>query len=149
MDKNITEIRGACHCGTVQFNVRLSDGLHTARRCNCSYCRMRGAVAVSAELSDIEITSGKEALTLYQFNTMEAKHYFCSQCGIYTHHQRRSNPHQYGINAACLEGISPFDFEELPVSEGRNHPKDMAAGTVSGIAGYLRFFPNPAPDDAK
>jgi hypothetical protein len=139
MNKNISEMKGACHCGTVKFHVRLTDGLNTARRCNCSYCRMRGAVAVSANLADIRITEGEEALTLYQFNTMEAKHYFCSKCGIYTHHQRRSNPQQYGVNAACLEGISPFDFDEVPVNEGRTHPSDKSAGSGPMIAGHLQF----------
>ena len=103
---------------------------------------MRGAIAVSASLQDIEIIVGAELLTLYQFNTMQAKHYFCSKCGIYTHHQRRSNPDQYGINAACLEGVSPFDFEEVPVNEGRIHPKDKISGGPPDIAGYLRFSPN-------
>ena len=142
MDSNPTQIQGSCHCGSVKFRVRLADGLNTARRCNCSYCSMRGAIAVSAALHDIEITAGEEWLTLYQFNTMQAKHYFCSKCGIYTHHQRRSNPHQYGINAACLDGISPFDFAEVPVNEGRIHPKDRAPGNGSDIAGYLRYVPN-------
>ena len=141
MDKDVDQLRGACHCKTVQFRVRLTDGLKSARRCNCSFCRMRGAVAVSAGLKDIEITSGEAALTLYQFNTMEARHYFCSKCGIYTHHQRRSNPDQYGVNAACLEGVSPFDFAEVPVTDGRVHPKDRAEGSGPRIAGYLRFFP--------
>jgi len=67
---------------------------------------MRGAVAVSANLNDITVTQGEEALTLYQFNTHEAKHYFCSKCGIYTFHQRRSVPTQYGVNVACIEGMS-------------------------------------------
>jgi hypothetical protein len=141
MNKDISEIAGACHCGTVRFRVRLKNGLHDARRCNCSYCSMRGAVAVTAELSGIEITSGQEALTLYQFNTHQAKHYFCSRCGIYTHHQRRSTPNELGINAACLEGISPFDFREVPVNEGRIHPKDRAGGG-NDIAGCLRYIPN-------
>jgi hypothetical protein len=144
MDSNAQKVKGSCHCGAVRFQVRLTDGLNTARRCNCSYCSMRGAVAVSATLQDIEITSGEELLTLYQFNTMQAKHYFCAKCGIYTHHQRRSNPDQYGINAACLEGISPFDFEVVPVNEGRIHPKDRSAGGGPDIAGYLRFFPDTA-----
>ena len=142
MDNNGQKLLGSCHCGSVRFQVRLTDGLNTARRCNCSYCRMRGAIAVSAALQDIEITSGKELLTLYQFNTMQAKHYFCSKCGIYTHHQRRSNPDQYGVNVACLEGISPFDFAEVPVNEGRTHPKDSGAGGGPSIAAYLRYFPN-------
>lgn len=139
MDKNIKEIDGACHCGTVRFHVRLTDGLNTARRCTCSYCRMRGAIAVSTELDGIDITAGEDALTLYQFNTRSAKHYFCSKCGIYTHHQRRSNPRQYGVNAACLAGVSPFDFESVPVMDGVSHPSDN--GGVARIAGTLTFTP--------
>jgi hypothetical protein len=134
--------RAACHCGTVRFTVLLADGLRTARRCNCSYCSMRGAVAVSANLDDIKVLQGEEALTLYQFNTGEAKHYFCSRCGIYTFHQRRSSPHQYGVNVACIEGMSPFDFAEVPVNEGRTHPKDRAEGG-SLVAGWLRYQVNP------
>lgn len=102
---------------------------------------MRGAVAVSANLDDIEVTQGEEALTLYQFNTGEAKHYFCSKCGIYTFHQRRSSPNQYGVNVACIEGMSPFDFPEVPVYEGRTHPKDRAGGG-SLLAGWLRYEAN-------
>lgn len=146
MDDNAQPLRGACHCGAVQFRVRLTGGFGAARRCNCSYCRMRGAVALTAMLQDIEITAGAACLTLYQFNTKQAKHYFCSTCGIYTHHQRRSNPEQFGINAACLEGVSPFDFAEVPVNEGRIHPKDRGPGGGPDIAGYLRYFPAPDPE---
>lgn len=138
LDKDINEIDGACHCGAVRFHVRLSEGLNSARRCTCSYCRMRGAVAVTAALGDLEIVKGQDALTLYQFNTGTAKHYFCSVCGIYTHHQRRSDPSQYGINVACLDGVSPFDFDEVPVTDGVNHPSD-GGSRGSGIVGVLRF----------
>ncbi|RJT24180.1 GFA family protein [Buttiauxella izardii] len=124
-----------CHCGAVAFTVELTDGFNTIRRCNCSFCRMRGAVAVSAQLSGIEVIKGKDKLTEYRFNTGEAKHFFCSVCGIYTFHQRRSNPEQYGVNVACIEGVSPFDFPEVPVSEGAHHPKDGGGG----IAGYLTY----------
>lgn len=126
----------ACHCKAVRFRVTLTDGLATARRCDCSFCRMRGAIAVTAALDGIVIEAGQDLLTLYQFNTKAAKHWFCSRCGIYTHHQRRSDPTQFGINAACLEGVSPFDFAEVPVSDGINHPSD---GKSSGRIGTLRF----------
>ncbi|MCD2514353.1 GFA family protein [Comamonas endophytica] len=138
--------QAACHCGTVRFALRLSDGLRSARRCNCSYCRMRGAVAVSAHVGDLEVLQGAQALTLYQFNTREARHYFCSRCGIYTFHQRRSSPDQYGINVACIEGMSPFDFAEVPVSDGVVHPRDSADGKAR-IAGWLRYDADPAEDD--
>lgn len=130
------KLHGSCHCGAVQFVVKLSDGLRTARRCNCSYCRMRGAVAVSAELNGFEILKGQDSLSLYQFNTKAARHYFCKTCGIYTHHQRRSNPRQFGINAACLEGLSPFDFPDVVVHEGREPPSDGHPAIVAGVLHY-------------
>ncbi len=134
-----TELLSAsCHCGTVKFTVALTDGLNSARRCTCSYCSMRGALAVSANLDGIAFLQGQNALTLYQFNTKSAKHYFCSKCGIYTHHQRRSNPNEFGVNAACLDCVSPFDFGEVVVLDGVNHPKD---GHGSRVAGILTFTP--------
>jgi hypothetical protein len=140
MNSALDQMNGACHCGTVRFRVKLTDGLKTARRCNCSYCRMRGAVAVSADLDGISFIVGEDVLTCYQFNTMTARHYFCSKCGIYTHHQRRSNPNQFGVNVACLEGLSPFDFEEVKVHNGANHSSDRAAGTRPDIVGVLKYI---------
>ena len=81
-------------------------------------------MVASVPLSGLRILKGAEKLTLYQFNTMTAKHYFCSVCGIYTHHQRRSKPTEFGFNVACLEGINPYDLDEVPVVDGINHPSD-------------------------
>ncbi|WP_081996297.1 GFA family protein [Croceibacterium mercuriale] len=130
---------GKCHCGAVRFEATLTDGFNTIRRCTCSYCRMRGAVAVSAEMGGVRIVQGEEVLTRYQFNTGAANHFFCSRCGIYTHHQRRSNQNQFGVNVACLEGISPFDFLVVPVEDGVEHPNDN--GGLTRLAGTLRFIP--------
>lgn len=115
---------GRCHCGAVVLEVALSDGLATARRCDCSYCRRRGAIAVSAPLDGVRVVQGADRLTLYQFGTMTARHWFCSVCGIYTHHQRRSNPNQFGVNVAILDGINPRDLGEVPWVDGVNHPAD-------------------------
>jgi hypothetical protein len=60
------EMEAACHCGTVRFRVKLTDGFNTARRCTCSYCRMRGAVAVSTDVGGITFDAGEEALTVYR-----------------------------------------------------------------------------------
>jgi hypothetical protein len=130
---------GSCHCGSVRFEVRLSDGFNTVRRCTCSYCRMRGAVAVSAPIGGIRIIEGEDVLSSYRFNTGVAQHFFCSRCGIYTHHERRSNQAEYGVNVACLEGVSPFDFAEVPVLDGVAHPTDT--GVPARLAGTLKFEP--------
>ncbi len=117
-------MKATCHCGAVELRVRLSDGLATARRCDCSFCRRRGAAAVSAPLDGVEVIRGAEALSLYQWGTQTAQHYFCATCGIYTHHRRRSNPNEYGVNLGCLEGINPRDLEPIPWVDGVNHPAD-------------------------
>ena len=116
--------KATCHCGSVKFELDLPDGLVELRRCDCSLCRRRGAIAASIPLSDIKILKGGSFLKLYQFNTKTAKHYFCSNCGIYTHHQRRSNPTQYGFNVACLEGVNPLKIQNVPTNDGVNHPAD-------------------------
>lgn len=134
-------VKGACHCRSVQFEVKPREGLSAPRRCDCSLCRMRGAVAVTADLDGVRILSGAEHLTEYRFNTGVARHYFCSRCGIYTHHQRRSNPREFSVNVACLEGVSPFDFAEVPVTDGVHHVRDGAPPRTVGV---LRF--EAAPD---
>jgi len=116
--------KATCHCGSVEIELELPDGLVNLRRCDCSLCRRRGAIAASVPLSGIRIVRGRDQLVLYQFNTKTAKHYFCKTCGIYTHHQRRSNPEQYGFNVACLEGINPLTLEGIPVIDGVDHPSD-------------------------
>jgi hypothetical protein len=144
IDLDTREIDGACHCRSVRFHVRLADGFHTVRRCNCSICRIRGAVSVTVNVGDLEILVGEEALTLYQFNTNVARHYFCSKCGSFTHHQRRSRPNEFGVNVACLVGVSPFDFAEVPVSDGAGrHPNETSQtpGQFS-YAGVLLYKPN-------
>ena len=117
-------MRGSCHCGTVVLEVTLSGGLATARRCDCSYCAKRGAIAVTAPLDGVIVLLGQDNLTLYQWGTKTAKHWFCKTCGIYTHHQRRSNPNEYGVNVAILDGVNPRDLGEVPWTDGINHPTD-------------------------
>ncbi|MBK1888824.1 GFA family protein [Undibacterium sp. 14-3-2] len=116
--------KATCHCGAVELELDLPNGIVDARRCDCSMCRRRGAIVASVPLSGIRIVKGMEFLKLYQFNTFTAKHYFCANCGIYTHHQRRSNPEQYGYNVACLEGVNPFDLRDVATNDGVNHPAD-------------------------
>lgn len=112
------EIKGACHCGSVEFRIEVEKDLGAVRRCNCSLCRRKGAIMASVPLARLTVTKGEECLTLYQWNTHTAKHYFCRICGIYTHHKRRSVPTEYGVNIACLEGIDPFAFDEVLIGNG-------------------------------
>jgi AraC-like DNA-binding protein len=62
----------------------------------------------------LRVEAGEDLLTLYEWNTKRAKHYFCSRCGIYVFHRKRAAPDHFGINIFCLDG---FDVSSLPVRE--------------------------------
>ena len=109
-----TEIKpthlASCHCGAVVLELDLPDGIVDPRRCDCSLCRRRGAIVATVAEDGIRVIHGQKMLKLYQLNSRTAEHYFCGRCGVYTHHRRRSNPHEFGYNVACLEGVNPFDL---------------------------------------
>ena len=84
---------------------------------------MRGAATVGVDEERLEILKG-DTLTLYQWNTRVAEHYFCKVCGIYTHHRRRSNPREFGVNVGALKDVVTRDLEPFGWTEGRNHPSD-------------------------
>ena len=116
--------QATCHCGSVELELDLPDGIVEPRRCDCSICRRKGTIVASVPLDGIRIVKGAAHLRLYQFNTRTARHYFCSICGIHTHHQRRSDPGQYGYNVGCLEGVDPSAIPNVPTNDGINHPAD-------------------------
>ena len=72
----------------------------------------------TAKLAELEVTEGQEHLSLYEWNTKKAKHYFCSRCGIYTHHQRRAAPDEFGFNVACIAGVDITELGEVPMTDG-------------------------------
>ena len=104
-----------CHCGQIEIEVNLTKGLEDLYRCNCSMCKRKGAISTVIDKKDLKVTKGEELLKFYQFNTNVAKHYFCTNCGIYTHNQRRANPNTYGINVGCLNGITEDELFKFKV----------------------------------
>ncbi len=107
-----------CHCGRVRIELDLPDGFQSLRRCNCSLCRRKGAVMASVPLSGLRVVAGADDLRVYMWNSQTAKHYFCGTCGIYTHHQRRSNPNEFGFNVACIDGVDPLSLGEIMIGDG-------------------------------
>ena len=101
MTKN--QIKGQCHCGKVKFSINCE--LKELRRCNCSHCRRKGYVMTTVNKDEFNLESGKDYLSIYQWNTKIAKHFFCKICGINTHNKRRTNPNAFGVNVGCLDGF--------------------------------------------
>ncbi|PHS68891.1 MAG: type I-B CRISPR-associated protein Cas8b1/Cst1 [Methylophaga sp.] len=103
------EYIGRCHCGNVQFTVRTD--FSSASRCNCSICKRKGTVMLAGEEGSFQLLNGADKLSKYQFGTEIAEHYFCTNCGIYTHHKPRSNPKIFRVNAGCLDGVDSFSIK--------------------------------------
>jgi hypothetical protein len=97
--------KGSCHCGGVKF--RVDAQITELTTCDCSLCAIRNAVMTKVPENALTVLEGESLLTLYQWNTRRAKHYFCSRCGIYVFHRKRSMPDHFGINVFCLEGFDP------------------------------------------
>lgn len=132
------ERKGGCHCGTVRFTFQEPEGA-IVRRCNCSICAMKGVVMMDVPMADLTITQGEDVLSLYTFGSGAAKHHFCSGCGIHTFHQLRSEPDHYGVNIACIDGLSIYELGDVPVFDGQNHPADTGD---YGYVGVMRFDRN-------
>ena len=108
---------GSCHCGAVRF--RVDSEITEVTTCDCSICVKRNAVMAKVPEQSLTVLEGERMLTLYEWNTRRAKHYFCRRCGIYVFHRKRAAPGHFGVNVFCLEG---FDVAAVPVraTEGAN-----------------------------
>ncbi|MDP5217778.1 GFA family protein [Ruegeria sp. 2205SS24-7] len=120
----MTVLKATCHCGAVEIEAEFPEGLASATRCDCSFCLRRGAAAVTALAASLKVLKGEDNLTLYSWGTHTAKHYFCKTCGIYTHHRRRADPRECGVNLGCIDGGNPRTHGDIPWTDGVNHPSD-------------------------
>ena len=113
-----------CHCKEVEIEINISNNFEKIVKCNCSICKRKGAIMSLVKNEDFKIIKGKDKLTIYQFHSKIAKHYFCSTCGIYTHHNPRSNPAMTGFNLGCIEEVDTFKLKEISLLDGANHALD-------------------------
>lgn len=103
---------GACHCGKVRFE--LDAGLARVFECSCSLCRRRGALWHGAAEQDLRVVAGEDQLSLYQFGTGTAKHYFCRHCGVAPFARPRLNPGAWVVNVRCIDAL---DLSALTVGK--------------------------------
>ena len=90
----------------IQSNQINFEKLVKTLRCNCSICKRKSAIMSMVKNEDFKIVKGQDKLKLYQFHSKVAKHYFCSDCGIYTHHNPRINPAMTGFNAVSYTHLT-------------------------------------------
>jgi hypothetical protein len=119
---------GSCHCGAVTFCIDAE--ITELTTCDCSLCVKKNALMTKVHESQLMILSGEDKLSLYQWNTKRAQHYFCTICGIYTFHRKRAAPDHYGVNIHCLDG---FDWRKVAVRATKGANMTVTA-------------PNPRPE---
>ena len=108
---------GSCHCGAVRF--RVDWAITELTTCDCSLCVKRNAVMAKVPETALTVLDGEDALTLYQWNTRRARHYFCRHCGIYVFHRKRAAPDHFGVNVFALDGFNPASVP-VRATEGAN-----------------------------
>tara|TARA_A100001011_G_C13970833_1_gene699204 strand:+ start:13 stop:378 length:366 start_codon:yes stop_codon:yes gene_type:complete len=113
-----------CHCQAVKAEINVPDKLEKLVKCNCSICKKKGAIMSMVKNEDFKIIKGQDKLKLYQFHSNIAKHYFCTICGIYTHHNPRINPTLTAFNVGCIDDINTFTLNDIKIADGKNHPLD-------------------------
>jgi len=99
----------SCHCGSVQLEVETD--LSIIKQCNCSICKRKYSKMNILPKKAIKSIIGEDNLCVYQFGTNVAKHFFCKICGIYTHHQRKSDPNGIGVNIGCIDALDSFSIK--------------------------------------
>ena len=115
----------SCHCGSVEAKINASiNELAKIVKCNCSICKRKNATMGMVKNEDFKVTKGEDKLSLYQYHTKVANHYFCKDCGIYTHHNPRSAPMMTGFNLGCVDEVNADDVKDVVFFDSKNHPLD-------------------------
>jgi hypothetical protein len=118
--------KGGCHCGRVRFEVDAPAELYIDE-CNCSMCTRTAFLHLIVGAERFRITQGREALSLYTFNTGTARHYFCSNCGIKPFYVPRSHPDGWSVNARCIDEGTVTGMK-INAIDGRNWERQYPAG---------------------
>lgn len=105
---------GSCHCGAVQ--IKVSGDFSRGMTCNCSICRRAGYTLAFVPAAHVDVVSGREALTDYQFGKKHLHHPFCGRCGIrvFSHGLAPDGSETYAVNLRCLEDL---DLGAIQVQE--------------------------------
>lgn len=111
------DIPGACHCGAVRFTVK--GPITRAMRCTCSICSAMGALWFGTDDAGLEILAGENELSLYQFGTKTAKHYFCRQCGVHPFSRPRLDPRMWAVNLRCVPSVD-VETVQTSIFDGAN-----------------------------
>jgi hypothetical protein len=121
---------GGCHCGQVRFRARVD--LDLLSQCNCSICTKKGILHLSIDPAGFDLLRGKNALTVYTFETGVAQHTFCRHCGMHAFYIPRSQPDKITVNARCLDGLDGSSLRPNGFFDGQHWEEAQSKRIASG-----------------
>ncbi|ODM92970.1 Centromere protein V [Orchesella cincta] len=123
---------GSCHCGAIRYEVLAPRELRVVD-CNCSVCTKKQNRHFVVPASNFKLVTGHTELTTYTFGTHQAKHMFCSKCGVQSFYIPRSNPDGMAIMPHCLNSPLPlkmvvekFDGKNCEDQKSKNGFRDRS-----------------------
>jgi hypothetical protein len=120
---------GGCHCGQVRFRAQVD--LDLLSQCSCTVCTKKGILHLPIMQADFTLLRGKNALTVYTFETGVAQHPFCTRCGMHPFYVPRSQPDKVTVNARCIDGIDGPALKPTRFFDGR-HWEDAQRNRIAG-----------------
>ena len=82
---------------------------------------MKSIIMKSIPKDAFVLESSSDFLGEYVWNKKIAKHYFCNECGVYTHHIRRRDPEQISVNLMCVDDILIPKDTVIKIIDGASH----------------------------
>ncbi len=142
--------QGRCHCGaiTVEHTSDIPPAEAEVRECQCSFCRLHGARAVSDPAGQVRFTEQTPGtLNRYSFGLKTADFVLCRNCGTYMGCILTDGEAAYGIvnirtlNDKALFTSQPiaadYDSEDQSGRIARRKSKWTPAVVIAGLASLL------------
>jgi hypothetical protein len=118
---------GACDCGAVKFEYHCDQDLteHTARACQCEFCKPRQASYLSLVASELRVhLKDRRYLYAYRFGTNTADFMHCAVCNSQVFVKTRVDDQDYALVYAPalarfseLTDFSPVNYDEEVLSD--------------------------------
>lgn len=96
-------------------------------RCNCSICGKTRSWGVIVQPADFRLTSGEDALSVYQFGSRSMRYEFCPHCGVrpFGHgHLEQLGGDFVFINIATLDDAADNELAAAPVNFANGRDDD-------------------------
>jgi len=138
------QIRGACHCGNLVFELDWPDAAARipARACGCTFCRKHGASWTSNPEARLRVIVQDPAqVERYNFGTRTADFHVCKRCGVPALATSRIDGRDYAVvNINTFEGVDPAmfdrstsDFDGEATEDRLARRKSRWIATVTGV----------------